>query len=334
MYIDEWLDSAAAQLRRADIDSARLDAELILAQVLDSAASRRMTNVSREYLLSHSNNKLRKQTIFHANLFLKRRKKREPLAYILGKKEFYGREFIVTPDVLIPRPESEQIIAELAKVHACHCERSEAIHARPLDCFADKSSRNDVGLKVLDIGTGSGALAITAALEFPFAQITASDISDVALGIAQKNARNLGAKVNFIKSDLLGHWILKQVQDDNCIDPPDSRLLTPDSNFDIILANLPYVDKDWQVSPEINYEPEIALFANDNGLDLIKKLIRQAPEVLDENGFLILEMDPRQIETVKKFAAKNNFQAVSEWPFGLALKLGSAAKDPEPASKS
>jgi len=297
MNINNWLNSATTRLKQVSIDSARLDAELILAQVLDSATSRRMTNVSREYLLAHDNQKLRKQAIFHANHFLNRRLKREPLAYILVRKEFYGRGFIVTPDVLIPRPETESLIDITKEVLV------KTVSEKPV-------------ATILDIGTGSGAIAITLALEISNVHLTASDISDTALKIAKQNADNLDAKINFVKSDLLNYWILKQVQDDRTVNSHDK--------FDIIVANLPYVDKTWHAeteSPEITHEPAIALFAKDNGLALIKKLIAQAPNGLRRNGFLILEMDPRQIEEVKQFATTKNFKVIDEWPFGLSLQL-------------
>ncbi|MCL2037916.1 peptide chain release factor N(5)-glutamine methyltransferase [Candidatus Saccharibacteria bacterium] len=304
MKISDWISDTSKRIEEAGIDSAHLDAELILAHVLGK---------SREWLLAHNDSLIEKEILGRIQDDIDRRVNREPLAYILGKKEFYGREFVVSPNVLIPRPESEQIIVELAKTLELHFKKA----APPATAGARKiglspmtigrhpicASGNDVPgfsrSKILDIGTGSGALAITAALEFPFLQVTASDISNAAMGTARQNANKLGAKVTFLKSDLLNNI---------------------DEKFDIILANLPYVDKKWQASPETNHEPEIALFAANNGLDLIKKLIKQVPKNLNKNGFLILEMDSRQIKTIKKFAAEHNFQTVNEWPFGLVLK--------------
>lgn len=270
MTIFDWISNTSQQLSDAKIDSARLDAELILANALSKP---------REWLLAHDDEEVTPETLKQIRDDIIRRLNHEPLAYILGKKEFYGRELIVTSDVLIPRPETEQLI-EVTKI------------------VSEKPSLN-----ILDIGTGSGALAITLALEIPDAHVTASDISDTALKIARQNATKLNAKIDFLKSYLL----------DNI-----------NEKFDIIVANLPYVDKNWQISPETNHEPEIALFADDGGLDLIKKLIQQAPKNLTENGFLILEMDPRQTSVATKFAEKYGFVAHKKLPFALILQLRSA----------
>jgi release factor glutamine methyltransferase len=159
---------------------------------------------------------------------------------------------------------------------------------------------------ILDLGTGSGAIAITLALELPNTEITASDISDKALAVAKQNAERLGATVEFVKSDLLQNICNKQ--------------------FDIIVTNLPYVDPAWETSPEIVHEPETALFATDSGLELVKKLIEQSPNHLTMNGLLVLELDPRQIKTVKKIAEKHGFKAIDENLFALTLCRQTTAK--------
>ena len=267
MIISEWLTTATSKLSDAGIESARLDAELILAHVMGKP---------REWVLAHGEFELNDEILKQVQENIKRRTNREPLAYILGFKEFYGRKFIVTPDVLIPRPETEVIVDVVKNLVA-----TKAPH-------------------ILDIGTGSGAIAITLKLELPKAEITATDISDSALLIANKNRQQLDADVRFIKSDLL----------DNV-----------SGKFDIITANLPYVDRGWSTSPETAHEPEIALFADDNGLMLVKKLIKNAPDILHNGGYLVLEIDSRQIESVKKFATQHNFTIHDEKPFTLTLKM-------------
>jgi release factor glutamine methyltransferase len=205
-----------------------------------------------------------------------RRSHREPLDYITGRVEFYGREFLVSPGVLIPRPDSESLVDLVLKN------------------FPPASAP-----KILDVGTGSGALAITLKLELPRAEIFASDISPAALKIAAQNTARLGAKINFIKSDLL-----RQISD----------------RFDLIVANLPYVDPTWTwTDPEIQFEPRSALFADDFGLALIKKLIIQAPNHLTAGGKLLLEMDESQKLKVEKFAARQNFRVIDRAPFALML---------------
>ncbi|MCL2174015.1 peptide chain release factor N(5)-glutamine methyltransferase [Candidatus Saccharibacteria bacterium] len=319
MTIAQWISNATERLRDRGIVSARLDAELILAHVLGK---------SREWLIAHGDSELDDEILRSAQDDMKRRLQHEPLAYILGHKEFYGRQFIVTPDVLIPRPETEQIVEVVKKLRqevfsqsvgtlqVCSekAAQSMTIDARRQRCSicddrlnSCRASRSNPGeFRVLDVGTGSGAIAITLALELPDAQITASDISEKALNVAKRNAKALNAKVEFIKSDLFQNIDQQQ--------------------FDIVVANLPYVAREWETSPSVAYEPEIALFAKDDGLELIKKLIAQAPRDLYENGFLVLELDPRQIETVKKIALKANFEIVDEQPFTLTLRLRSRPK--------
>jgi len=247
----------------------RLDAELILAYAL---------NKSREWLLAHNEEKIPKNT---ASPLVARRKKHEPLAYILGHKEFYGRDFVVTPDVLIPRPETEQLTNFVVQLF----------------------ENENLGKRMVDVGCGSGCIGITVKLECPELDIILSDTSSGALNIAKQNAHNLGASVKFVKSDLLTVFVNRN------------------SLFDIIIANLPYVDRDWQVSPETKYEPKAALFASDGGLILIKKIIDQSLKCLVRGGYLVLELDPRQKTAIKDYASKRDFKIFAELPFTLILQL-------------
>lgn len=181
-----------------------------------------------------------------------------PMAYLMGYKEFYGRPFRVTPDVLIPRPETEQIINIV---------------------------RDLPGEKVVDVGTGSGCIAITLALETN-KKIAALDISKKALRVAADNAEALGAKVDFYESDLLDNYEL--------------------SDGEIIVANLPYVDPAWEwTSPEIQHEPKLALFSENGGLALIFALIDKIAEVCYNKKIgvnLVLESDMSQHQRIIKYA--------------------------------
>ena len=290
MTISDFLVMSTATLRSANVDSARLDAELILSSKLQQP---------REWILAHDDFELDAKISGAVQSAISRRANREPLAYILGTKEFYGRSFVVTPDVLIPRPETEMMIEILREI------------------TADRNSELD-SLRILDIGTGSGVLAITAKLEFPFARVVATDVSDKALKIARVNAERLGSGIDFVKSDLLDEF---QKLDSHRV-PLRERVRSEndDWKFDVVLANLPYVDENWEVSPETKFEPKTALFADDNGLKLIRKLVQDAPKILKNRGFLILEMDSRQIETVKNFVAEHNYKIYDERPFTLALR--------------
>lgn len=246
-----WLRDAAEQLADTGISSALLDAEIILAHTL-----RR----SRTWLHAHDDEiiSLRDLEIIGARLDL--RLDRTPIAYIIGHKEFYGRLFKVTPSVLIPRPESETII--------------ELLHN-----LCDGSPKT-----LIDIGTGSGCLGITAKLEHPELSVTLVDISHHALTVAEKNAEALGATLTLVKNDLLA---------------PNPQL---PARADIIVANLPYVDRSWERSPETNHEPGLALFAEKHGRALIEKLLQEAAPYLDPDGRLLLESDPEQHAAIIDYA--------------------------------
>lgn len=270
MRIDEWIADSTAHLTSAGITSARLDAELILAETL-----RR----DRTYLHAHSEETLdpRRRDIADARLSL--RKDRVPLAYILGYKEFYGRRFSVTPKVLVPRPESEQLI-ELLRQYA---------------------PQNTIRRTLIDIGTGSGCLGITAAKELgPHWHVILSDVSKDALLVAEKNARALDAEVFIRQQSLLnGH-----------IEP-----------LDCILANLPYVDAAWtDTSPELRHEPASALYADEGGLKLIRQLIEQAPRHLRPQGLMLLEADPEQHQTIIGFGRQHGFTHLATSGYAILLQ--------------
>ena len=251
--ISFWLKNAAKSMKDTGIPSARLDAELILANTLRK---------NRTYLHAYLDEEIDPRRVDIANARLDLRLDRVPMAYILGYKEFYGRKFTVSPAVLVPRPESEDMIS----------------------LFLDATA-GEIEQKVLiDVGTGSGCLGITAALERTNISVILSDISKDALRIAEKNADEHHARVKIQQQSLL------------------NGQLEP---VDYIFANLPYVDKDWEVSPELQYEPKIALFTEDGGLKLILDLIQQAPRCLTPNGQLFIEADPTQHERIIQAAAQN-----------------------------
>lgn len=248
MTIAEFLRETTKQFADAGIVSARLDTQVLLERALKQ---------NKAWLLAHGDEQIDPEKLVTLQAQATRRAAREPLAYIVGRQEFYGRNFTVTRDVLIPRPETETIIEELK--------------ALPLPDNA----------AVLDVGTGSGAIAITAELELPHLRTEACDVSPAALAVAEQNAERLGANVTFFVSDLLSRT---------------------EHTYDVILANLPYVAQNWERSPETGFEPELALFAVDDGLELITKLIVDAPQLLNPSGYIVLEADPRQFAHIKKAA--------------------------------
>lgn len=273
LAIKEWLRDATRQLADAGISSAKLDAEIILAHTLRE---------NRTYLHAHDDELLspRRREIADARLQL--RLDRTPVAYIVGHKEFYGRLFRVNPSTLIPRPESETIITILKELTA---QPSLGLHDTPQ--------------QLVDVGTGTGCLGITAKLEIPELEVTLLDISRHALKVAETNAKWLHAKVTLTRSDLLSAYPLQA---------------------DYIIANLPYVDPDWERSPETNFEPALALFAEDDGLALINKLIEQAPSRLTSGGYLLLEADPRQHAAIIKTAKNHGFTLIETRDFIVVLQ--------------
>ncbi|HEX6462109.1 MAG TPA: peptide chain release factor N(5)-glutamine methyltransferase [Candidatus Saccharimonadales bacterium] len=262
MTIDNWLKTAEAQLKAAGILSPWLDARLLLSHVLEKP---------KVWLLAHNEEVVPKE--MHSNLtqLLNRRLQHEPLAYIRGQQEFFGRVFSVTNDVLVPRPETEAIIEKLQTISI------------------------EDGDTLIDVGTGSGCIAISAKLEFPELKVYGLDVSKPALSVAAQNAANLYANVTFICADII-----------------ETTLPHPAS---IITANLPYVDRSWQVSPETDFEPPLALYADSGGLQLIFSLLTLASSatVLRSKGHLLLEADPRQhAAIIKKTLALGFYESSHE----------------------
>jgi len=236
------------------IAAPRLTAEVLLCHAL---------HAEREYLYAHPEEELTEVAWIHYGRYLHQRLQGKPTQYITGRQEFYGHEFRVTPDVLIPRHETEHLVeATLSRV-------------RPGD-------------KVLDVGTGSGAIAISIALETS-AQVYASDISTTALRIAGENARRLSATVSFFAADLLSCFA--------------------DASFDLIASNPPYVPKTDHpaLQREVrDYEPEVALFGGPTGLEIYERLIPEARRVLRPDGWLLLELGYKSLDPVREMLG-------SEW---------------------
>jgi len=272
LAINDWLDDATRQLVFAEIPSARLDSELILAHTIRK---------TRSYLHAHPEEVLTERAMEIASARLALRIERVPVAYIIGHKEFYGNQFSVTISTLIPRPESEVLIELLKKA------------------IPRNQSLLQETLRLVDVGTGSGALGITAKLLFPELSVTLIDNSRHALKVADKNSRSLGANVTIMQSDLLSQYPF---------------------NANIIIANLPYVDPEWERSPETDHEPAEALFAGNNGKALIFELLVQTQAKLIDGGALILEADPEQHPDIIAEAKKYGLLLVEAEDYGLLLE--------------
>lgn len=212
----------------------------------------------------------------------------QPIAYRRGLADFYGREFIVNPSVLIPRPETEAIIDMVLN-----------LLGKPyLPGVKPSKARLAQNAKVLEVGTGSGCIAITLKLEAPELDIVATDISDKALEVARANTKKFGLDIELRKADLMD-GVTEQ--------------------FDLMIANLPYVDEnwDWLDKKALSYEPSLALYAEDHGLKLIFRLIEQAGERRVPS--LILEADPCQHDDIVNFAAKQGYSLIEKRGFALLL---------------
>jgi len=254
-----------------NIESADLDAQIIITHVLRK---------DRIFLLSHPDTPVSEEECLEIDSLAKRRISGEPIAYLTGKKEFYGYDFFVDRNVLIPRPETEYLIEkgiEFLKFRNSKIAKSQNV--------------------VLDLGTGSGCIIVSLAKSLRHSGTLprrplfyATDISEKALEVAKKNAENnltieQLSNLRFLQSDLF------------------SNPLLPDK-FDLILANLPYVPHNAEEQENLKFEPKSAIFADDNGSSIIKEFLKQAKSRLNENGLTLVELDPRNALEIKNFAEK------------------------------
>ena len=260
MTVRDIIHQTTEKLEAAGIPSARLDTEVLLAFCL---------GCDRIDFIKNPQRQLSGEQLAVYGRLVARRLLFEPVAYITGVKAFWSFTLEVSPDVLIPRPDTEVIVEEALAVF-----RAQAL-SRP---------------RILDIGTGSGAIALALAREIPDAQITATDISPAALAVAQKNARLLG----------LGDSIIFQVSD---------LFEEIQGTFDIIVSNPPYIGAaEYETLEEgvRNFEPKLALWAGQTGVEFYEKLIYQAHSYLNENGWLLLEIGAKQRARVQEIIKTND----------------------------
>jgi release factor glutamine methyltransferase len=253
MTIHDILNESTTSLERSGFPSARLDAEVLLAFYLEC---------DRLDFFKNPEIALGEKQLAGYRKLITRRLKWEPVAYITGQKNFWTFSLQVSEDVLIPRPDTEIIVEEA------------------LDIIRKMAS---LEIRILDIGTGSGAIALALASEISSARVTATDFSAVALMLARKNARSLKLedKIEFLHGDLF--------------EPVEGI-------FDMIVCNPPYIsESEYAELPSgvKDYEPQIALLAGKEGMEFYEKLIRQAPDYLKKNGWLLLEIGAKQQNQVR-----------------------------------
>jgi len=244
--VAELLQAATRSL--AQIDSPRLTAEALLAHTL---------GLSRTQLLSRDTAAPSPESMEAFEALVRRAATGEPLAYLTGRREFHGLDLAVNPQVLVPRPETELLVDEALRF------------------LAPQTTEQ----RVLDVGTGSGCIAVTIAAKCPAASVTAVDVTDEALAVARANAtrHNVARRIAFFKSDLL------------------SALRLLPSNFNLLCANLPYIASDeLRTLPVIKHEPRLALDGGPDGLLWVRRLLVDAPRVMAPHGWLLLEIGATQ----------------------------------------
>ena len=264
--IGELLQQASSQLICSE--SARLDSEILLLKVLNDSTDRHHT---KSWLLTWPEKTLTTQQVQQFQHYVSLRSKGTPIAYITGEKYFWTLTLNVSSDTLIPRPETELLV----------------------ECALDKLTEK-TSLNILDLGTGSGAIALAIASEHPDCQILASDISAEALQIAQNNAHQLSIKnIRFCQS----HWFEK----------------INEQRFDMIVSNPPYIAKS---DPELeknvkDHEPFTALYSGDDGLDDIREIIQYAENYLTTGGWILFEHGYTQSSAIQSLLKQYGFTQIA-----------------------
>ncbi len=264
MKISDWLQESVKTLQSSNITTARLDALVLLEDI---------TNEDRSWLLAHPEHELTDKQLRELEPKIERRAKHEPLAYIRGKSEFYGREFIVNNHTLEPRPETETII----------------------DLLKDLPTNNS--WTIIDIGTGSGCLAVSAKLELPKYRVVGTDIDNKCTRTAELNAKKYNASIEFRQGNLLEPF-LEEINDKW-----------------IIIANLPYVPNGHTINKAAMFEPSHAIFGGEDGLDLYREMFRQINKLQNKPTYILTESLPFQHSELARIAEKSEYEQQAEEDF-------------------
>lgn len=262
MTVNGWLKASVISLTKVGITTARLDSLVLLEDVL---------NRDRSWLLAHADAEISSADQARLKKLLSQRVKHVPLAYVRSKTEFYGREFVISHNVLVPRPESETMLDELKGLPK--------LPTQPI---------------IGDVGTGSGALGITAKLELPEAQVHLLDVDSQALEIAKMNVDKFTIDVTLRQQDLL-------VEDS-----------TP---YDALLCNLPYVPDNYTINDAAHHEPRIALFGGSDGLDLYRRLFQQLAQRSEKVLYILTEALPTQHAELADIAKHSHYDLLAENDF-------------------
>lgn len=275
--ISEWLQAAQARLTTAGIATARLDCLVLLEDA---------TGIDRAQILAHDDSTLQIEIVEMLNKKIAQRAHHEPLAYIRGTTEFYGRDFTLNHHVLEPRPESETMIGLLKTYMPGQLRHPAGLHE---DCPST----------IVDVGTGSGALAITAKLEVPDSTVLGIDIDEQCLAVARKNARQHHVGIEFLCGDLL---------------QPLSQRSALSAQL-ALLANLPYVPDNFQINPAAMREPRLAIFGGPDGLDLYRRLFAQAAALPRKPRYILTESMPPQHKPLADIAQAAGYSPETDEDF-------------------
>lgn len=305
--IKEAVNYGASLLKESGIENAEYDSFALLSEIL---------KIDRTFYLIHGNTMVKSDDFLSFEKYIERRSHHEPLQHILGKAWFYGREFIVNGNVLVPRPDTEILIEQALKELDMYCCRKEALHnantaggvgaseygvtGNSVDALAHSADNAAERVSILDMCTGSGCIALTLALERSFTQVAAVDVSEAALEVARLNQKQLKvSNVEFLKSDLFDEL---------------DKYKHEDKRFDMLVSNPPYIETKEieKLSEEVRlYDPLMALDGYEDGLYFYRIITQQAIHFLQNGGWLIYEIGYNQGRVVSGLMKAAGFVDVS-----------------------
>ena len=294
--IQDILTSGTAYLEARGIEAARHSMQSLMVHVL---------GCNRTWLYLHYEDPLPEEKLVPLRELLKRRGKGEPLQHLLGSTEFFRREFRTDSRALIPRPETEELVE-----------------------FALQMAPRRQGMRVLDMGCGSGIIGITLALELAKQQpeVVMADISEAALSLALENATALGARVKTYRSDLFTAW-----------DTPAEGAVQPPDLFNLVLANLPYVPEGEAVSAEVQHDPATALYGGPDGLDIVRRFVKDALPHLESGALVMLEVGHDQGEATRALMEELGYtrtRVLTDMSGKPRFPMGFAPTRPEPTEEA